>query len=161
MSYNAPPWPFSNPLTVFTPPYILSLLCHMMHLLTVFTHPWQIIIPVTYRIVGNFGEVFNLANWQFYWKSPNLKSAIFLFWRNLTICICTGICHVAKFKTHQFILGTDSPNLMQRFLWDVHERVQGGGMQPYDLFVSINVWEWIVILTMLNLILWSDLYNKI
>ena len=30
-----------------------------------------------YRIVGNFGEVFNLANWQFYGKSPNLKSAIF------------------------------------------------------------------------------------
>ena len=30
-----------------------------------------------YRIAGNFGEVFNLANWRFYGKSPNLKSAIF------------------------------------------------------------------------------------
>ena len=30
-----------------------------------------------YRIVGNFGEVFNLANWRFYGRSPNLKSAIF------------------------------------------------------------------------------------
>ena len=25
----------------------------------------------TYRIAGNFGEVFNLANWRFYGKSPN------------------------------------------------------------------------------------------
>ena len=31
----------------------------------------------TYCIAGNFGEVFNLANWRFYGKSPNLKSAIF------------------------------------------------------------------------------------
>ena len=30
-----------------------------------------------HRIVGNFGEVFNLANWQFYGELPNLKSAIF------------------------------------------------------------------------------------
>ena len=30
-----------------------------------------------YRIAGNFGEVFNLVDWQFYGKSPNLKSAIF------------------------------------------------------------------------------------
>ena len=28
------------------------------------------------------------------------------------ICIRTGICHVAKFKTRQIVLGTDSPNLM-------------------------------------------------
>ena len=33
----------------------------------------------TYRIAGNFGEVFNLANWRFYGRSPNLKSAIFYF----------------------------------------------------------------------------------
>ena len=31
----------------------------------------------SYRIAGNSGKVFNLANWQFYRKSPNLKSAIF------------------------------------------------------------------------------------
>ena len=30
-----------------------------------------------YRIAGNFGEVFNLANWRFHGRSPNLKSAIF------------------------------------------------------------------------------------
>ena len=30
-----------------------------------------------YCIVGNFGEGFNLANWRFYGKLPNLKSAIF------------------------------------------------------------------------------------
>ena len=34
-------------------------------------------VDTEYRIVGNFGEVFNLANWRFYGKSPNLKSAIF------------------------------------------------------------------------------------
>ena len=34
-------------------------------------------IRTDYRIAGNFGEVFNLANWRFYRKSPNLKSAIF------------------------------------------------------------------------------------
>ena len=28
------------------------------------------------RIVGNFGEAFNLANWRFYGKSPNFKSVI-------------------------------------------------------------------------------------
>ena len=28
------------------------------------------------------------------------------------ICIRTGICHVAKFKTRQIVLGTDLPNLM-------------------------------------------------
>ena len=28
---------------------------------------------IIYRIAGNFGEVFNLANWRFYGKSPNLK----------------------------------------------------------------------------------------
>ena len=28
------------------------------------------------------------------------------------ICIRTGICHAAKFKLKQLILGTDSPNLM-------------------------------------------------
>ena len=31
----------------------------------------------TYSIAGNIGEVFNLANWQFYRKLPNLKSTIF------------------------------------------------------------------------------------
>ena len=28
---------------------------------------------LTYHIAGNFGEVFNLANWQVCGKSPNLK----------------------------------------------------------------------------------------
>ena len=36
-----------------------------------------VVIITTYRIAGNFGEVFNLANLRFYGKSPNLKSAIF------------------------------------------------------------------------------------
>ena len=30
-----------------------------------------------YRIAENFGKVFNLANWRFYGRSPNLKFAIF------------------------------------------------------------------------------------
>ena len=31
------------------------------------------LVSMTIRIAGNFGEVFNLANWQIYGKSPNLK----------------------------------------------------------------------------------------
>ena len=38
--------------------------------------------------------------------------SIYLLYSRITICICTGIYHIAKFKTRQFILGTDSPNLM-------------------------------------------------
>ena len=73
-----------------------------------------------YRIEGNVGEVFNLANWQFYGKSPNLKNAIIFYSDNtmgyvhiripiMHICMPTlpGICHAAKFKTHQFVLGND------------------------------------------------------
>ena len=30
------------------------------------------------------------------------------------ICVRTGICHVAKFKTHQIVLGADSPNFNAR-----------------------------------------------
>ena len=43
------------------------------------THEQLILKPqwflMTYRIAVNFGEVFNLANWRFYRKSPNLKPA--------------------------------------------------------------------------------------
>ena len=35
----------------------------------------QVDIPRVYRIAGNFGEVFNLANWRVCGKSPNLKPA--------------------------------------------------------------------------------------
>ena len=41
-------------------------------------------------------------------KSPNLKSAIF----NSNVSDNPGICHVVQFEIHQFVLGTDSPNLM-------------------------------------------------
>ena len=50
-----------------------------------------------YRIAGNFGEVFNLANWQFYGISPNLKIRHIL-------SDDAVICHAAKFKTHQIVL---------------------------------------------------------
>ena len=68
-----------------------------------------------YPIAGNFGEVFNLTNWQFYGKSPNSISAIFHsdeICRYVYVLPVTGVYHVAKFKTQQFVLGTDSPNLM-------------------------------------------------
>ena len=38
-----------------------------------------------YRIVGNFGEVLNLANWRFCGKSPNLKSTNII---SYTIALC-------------------------------------------------------------------------
>ena len=34
--------PYNAPLTIFTPLYILSLQCHMMHPLTVFTPPYTL-----------------------------------------------------------------------------------------------------------------------
>ena len=69
------------------------------------TNKERLLSIIIYCIAGNFGEVFNLVNWRFYGKSPNLKSAIFY-------SDIPGICHAAKFKTRQFVPGTDSPNLM-------------------------------------------------
>ena len=44
----------------------------------VYMNMWHYVIGIsTYCIAGNFDEVFNLAIWRFYRKSPNLKSAIF------------------------------------------------------------------------------------
>ena len=58
------------------------------------------------HIAGNFGELAILK------KVAKFKICHILFWRNLTICVCTGICDVPTFKTPQIVLGTDSPNLM-------------------------------------------------
>ena len=33
----------------------------------------MVVGSLTYCIAGNFGEIFNLANWRFCGKSPNLK----------------------------------------------------------------------------------------
>ena len=44
---------------------------------------------ITYHIAGNFGEVFNLANWQFCGKSPNLKPANIILY---TIALCRSAC---------------------------------------------------------------------
>ena len=60
-------------------------------------------------IVGNFGEVFNLANWRFCGKSPNLKSANII---SCTISHYVEALAITKLKTHQCILMTDLPNLM-------------------------------------------------
>ena len=51
-------------------------------------------IETTYRIVGNFGEVFNLANWRFCGKLPNLKPANII---SYTVALC-GVLAIAKFK---------------------------------------------------------------
>ena len=65
-------------------------------------------IGVLYLIVGNFHEVL-IGELAILWKSPNLKSAIIY-----SDVIVDGwlICHAAKFKACQFILWTDSTNLM-------------------------------------------------
>ena len=44
-----------------------------------FWHISLLVDPVchTYCTAGNFGKVFNLANWWFYGRSPNLKSTKF------------------------------------------------------------------------------------
>ena len=43
-----------------------------------------------YRTAGNFGEVFNLANWRILEKSPNLKSA------NIIVNACAQMRHSIK-----------------------------------------------------------------
>ena len=63
---------------------------------------------LSYCIAGNFGKVFNLANWRFCGKSPNLKPANII---SYTVDYAEALA-IAKFKIHQCILKTDSPNLM-------------------------------------------------
>ena len=63
---------------------------------------------VKYRIAGNFGVVFNLANWRFCRNSPNLKPATIFH----TLLHYAEALAIAKFKVCQCILMTDSPNLM-------------------------------------------------
>ena len=58
--------------------------------------------------MGNFGEVFNWANWQFCGKSPNLKSTNII---SYTIVYVEALT-ITKFKIHQCILMTVLPNLM-------------------------------------------------
>ena len=45
-----------------------------------------------YCIAGNYGEVFNLANWQFYEKLPNLKSATVSLYVTKSDFLFTTIC---------------------------------------------------------------------
>ena len=49
--------------------YVCTTICCAVHMYNM--------MHCMYRIAGNFGKVFNLANWRFYRKSQNLKSAIF------------------------------------------------------------------------------------
>ena len=63
-------------------------------------------LQLTYRIAGNFGEVFNLVNWRFNGKSPNLKP-YFIHYRSMR-----KRSRLPNFKIRQCILMTDSPNLM-------------------------------------------------
>ena len=65
---------------------------------------------LVYRIAGNFGKVFNLANWQFCGKSPNLKPANII---SYTIVLC-GSARNRQILICLCILMTDSPNYNAR-----------------------------------------------
>ena len=60
-------------------------------------------IIIVYRIAGNFGEVFNLANWRFCGKSPNL---------NVANIISYTTTLYGSARDRQCIWMTDLPNLM-------------------------------------------------
>ena len=59
-----------------------------------------------YHIAGNFGEVFNLANWRVIakFKARQILQDSVIRTRSVSV--------VAKFKTRQHVLKTDLPNLM-------------------------------------------------
>ena len=65
---------------------------------------------IIYHIAENFGEIFNLANWRFSAKLPNLKPINKLLFHTLSLYV--EVLAIAKFKIHQCIPMTDSPNLM-------------------------------------------------
>ena len=88
-----------------------------------------------YRIAGNFGEV---LIWRFRGKSPLQKPVnnIFDVYNVMTSSA------VAKFKICQYVLGSNSPNLMltKVFRYTVcimyeKENSQGGGL-PFGLVVE-------------------------
>ena len=62
-----------------------------------------------YRIAGNFGKVFNLANWRFCGKSPNLKPANII---SHTITLCRSACDRQIKNSPMHSDDCDSPNLM-------------------------------------------------
>ena len=65
--------------------YVSAMMCPFIYLCTLMNctvhdvAEWEhcSVPKCPYRIVGNFGEVFSLANWQSNGKLPNLKFAIF------------------------------------------------------------------------------------
>ena len=61
-----------------------------------------------YRIVGNFGEVFNSAVRQIFIKSPNFNPQILV---NACMRMALSI-QITKFKIRQYQLAAVSPNLM-------------------------------------------------
>ena len=60
---------------------------------------------MSYRIMGNFGEVFYLVNW----RNRQIKNLLILFH---TLSHYVEALAIAKFKIRQYIRTTDSPNLM-------------------------------------------------
>ena len=72
------------------------------------------VLGVVYCIARNFGKVFNLANWRFWEKSPNLKPVNII---SYTIALCRSACNrqinnsqmysddwFAKFNAHPYML---------------------------------------------------------
>ena len=58
----------------------------------------------TYRIAGNFGEVFNVVNWRFCGKSPKLNPPILFH----ILLLYVEALMITKLKIRQCILMTDS-----------------------------------------------------
>ena len=66
-----------------------------------------LINEIRYHIAANFGEVFNLANWQFCRKSPDLKPT-----NNIMISYTIALCRSTRDHQIKKLPMTDSPNLM-------------------------------------------------
>ena len=73
----------------WSPLHFASAYCHpsIVELLMKSGAQVDIQTKVHISIAGNFGEIFNLANWRFCRKSPNLKSANII---SCTIALCGG-----------------------------------------------------------------------
>ena len=63
--------------------YMPVATCTYLHVPCIAHATW--IVIADYRMEGNSGEVFNLVNWWFCWKSPNLKPANIV---SHTIALC-------------------------------------------------------------------------
>ena len=116
-----------------------------------------------YRIAGNFGEVFNLANWQFSGKPPNLQSAIFYSDKILTniasllyVCVYIHIIYMMLiyWKSHggalmiqrssgkHILCDFDSPTLLRQLMaCQITEVIVSRRFMPQSVMVLVRTSE--------------------